>query len=60
MKEVQIKSNGEQKLTEVFKCRLSPQNRITLERFSKLHQRSLNQSIRMGIDALALTMKEGV
>ena len=57
---VEIKSNGEQKLNQVFKVRLSPSNRTTLEKFAKLHQRSLNQAIRMGIDSLALTMKEDV
>ena len=57
---VEIKSNGEQKLNQVFKVRLSPSNRTTLEKFATLHQRSLNQAIRMGIDSLALTMKEDV
>jgi len=45
-------------LTENFKLRISKSERAILDRYSEMHQRSINMSVRLAIAALAMTMED--
>ena len=46
-----------QLLTEAYKCMLTTEERAILDKYAKLHQRSVNQSIRLAIAGLGVVME---
>jgi hypothetical protein len=46
-----------QLLTEAYKCMLTTDERAILDKYAALHQRSVNQSIRLAIAGLGVVME---